>query len=66
MSKKKRPFKAPAIGKNEARELERLRAKAEDALRKGHDKEYSDIMRRRAKLQRHYENREAWRRGIRW
>ncbi len=66
MAKKKRPAKAPAIGKNEQRVLDKLRNQALEALDRGHYTEYRDLMRRYGKRKRSYENKAAWREGIRW
>lgn len=66
MAKKKRPAKAPAIGKNEKRELDRILDAAERALQSGHAKEYLDQMRRFKKKKRSFENKARWREGFRW
>jgi|GEM_PF-2893601 len=66
MAKKKRKPTPPAIGKNEQRILDSLKAKAREAMAKGQFRAHDEIMRRHDKLKRHYVNSAAWKRGERW
>ena len=66
MSKKRRRPERPAIGKNEERELEKIRAQIESFEAKGQYKAASDARRRLQKKRRHFINSARWARGERW